>query len=68
MSHRNCLITLTHNRTERLMEVSKNPSKFSESGAAPAERGRWLRPAVSRLAAGSAEDGNNNHADGGQPS
>ncbi len=50
------------------MEVSKNPSKFSESGAAPAERGRWLRPAVSRLAAGSAEDGNNNHADGGQPS
>jgi hypothetical protein len=28
----------------------------------------WVRPAVTRLAAGSAEDGNNTQPDGGQPS
>lgn len=52
------------------MEASQHPSGSSETGVDLAKRGTgpWLRPAVSRLKAGSAEDGNNNIPDGGQPS
>jgi len=52
------------------MEASEKPRESNGTGVYLVKRGsgRWLRPAVSRLAAGSAEDGNNNHADGGQPS
>jgi hypothetical protein len=52
------------------MEASQHPSEINETGVDLAKRGTspWLRPAISRLSAGSAEDGNNNRADGGQPS
>jgi hypothetical protein len=52
------------------METSQHPSETFEIGADAAERGsgRWIRPAVSRLAAGSAEDGFNNNPDNAQPS
>ena len=52
------------------MEVSQHPSKSLETGSDPVERGAgpWVRPSVSRLAAGSAEDGNNNTPDNAQPS
>lgn len=52
------------------MEASRIPSESNETGVDLVKRGtgRWLRPAISRLAAGSAEDGNGNRADGGQPS
>jgi hypothetical protein len=52
------------------MKASQHPSETPAAGVGLVKRGtgRWLRPAVSRLAAGSAEDGDNNVADGGIPS
>ena len=52
------------------MEASQHTGGALETGTDLGQRGtgRWQRPAISRLNAGSAEDGNNNIADGGQPS
>lgn len=52
------------------MEASQHPSESLETGTDLIKRGtgRWVRPAVSRLAAGSAEDGANVIVDGGLPS
>lgn len=50
------------------MDPSQHPSDSFDNDAGKRGTGRWLRPAVTRLAAGSAEDGANNVVDGGQPS
>jgi hypothetical protein len=52
------------------MEVLQHPSESLETGSGPMKRGAgpWVRPSVSRLAAGSAEDGNNIKPDNAQPS
>lgn len=52
------------------MKASQRPSESFEAGVDLMEigTGRWVRPAVSRLAAGSAEDGAIDNPDGGQPS
>lgn len=50
------------------MAASQNTGQSLGAGVDLAKRGRWLRPAVSRLSAGSAEDGVDTNPDGGQPS
>jgi hypothetical protein len=52
------------------MVASHHTSESSEAGDGLVNRrgALWVRPSVNRLAAGSAEDGNNNKPDNAQPS
>lgn len=51
------------------MEASQPQRTALEAGDSSLNECKmWVRPAVTRLAAGSAEDGANNIPDGGQPS
>ena len=69
MPHCNCIVTLANSGADSVMEASEQPNAI-ETGIDLAKRGtgRWMRPAVIRLAAGSAEDGFNNNPDNAQPS